>query len=117
MFKNIPEQAPLPSNVAAPPNSSHNDNPCDPNDILVDFGMELQICYTTTGGWADNNADSCMNCARLLCAHASGHCRETPFRYPKPRAEAFTKTMRVTDRNDFAIVRFSTDDLPEKDRA
>jgi AraC-like DNA-binding protein len=39
------------------------------------------------------------------------------FRYPKPRAEAFTKTMRVTDRNDFALVRFSTDDLPEKDRA
>jgi len=43
MFKNITERAPLPSNVAAPQNSSHNDNPCDPNDILVDFRTELQI--------------------------------------------------------------------------
>ena len=39
------------------------------------------------------------------------------LRYPKPRAGAFTKTIRMTDRNDFSIVRFSTDDLPEKDRA
>src|SRR3954470_2783322 len=39
------------------------------------------------------------------------------LRYPKPRAGAFTKTIRMTDRDDFAIVRFSTDDLPEKDRA
>ena len=39
------------------------------------------------------------------------------LRYPKPRAGAFTKTIRMTDRDDFSIVRFSTDDLPEKDRA
>src|SRR5436853_4333610 len=39
------------------------------------------------------------------------------LRYPKPRAGAFTNTIRMTDRDDFSIVRFSTDDLPEKDRA
>src|SRR5438105_6264295 len=39
------------------------------------------------------------------------------LRYPKPRAGAFTKTIHMADRNDFSIVRFSTDDLPEKDRA
>jgi AraC-like DNA-binding protein len=43
--------------------------------------------------------------------------RGRPLRYPKPRPGAFTKTIRMTDRNDFSIVRFSTDDLPEKDRA
>jgi AraC-like DNA-binding protein len=48
--------------------------------------------------------DDCTNRAHLLCARGS----ETH--------QGKTSIRMTTDQNDFSIVRFSTDDLPEKDR-